>query len=204
MLINAQNLMVSELASSDETRWNLAGVYMCPMATAATDGRCLGIVSTPPDDPRDFPGVGDAESQPPPAIVPLAAVKQALKSIPKKAAKRLPILANVAVSGENGRRRLVTTDLESTTPVDVKTLEGSDFPDFQAVIPQTAPTFRIAFNAALLGKVLQTAARMSAKGVMLEFFDDPADGPGVKPVKITAELHDTGQSALFLVMPMRI
>jgi hypothetical protein len=204
MLVNAQNLLVSELASSEDTRGNLNGLYVCPFGTVATDGHCLGAVTAPTDDPRDFPSIGDAESQPPPAIVPVAAVKQALKNIPKKAAKQHPILANVAVSGENGSRRLVTTDLESTSPIDVKTREGSDFPDFQGCMPQTAPTFRIAFNAALLGKVLQTAARMGANGVMLEFFDDPAEGPGVKPVRITAELRDTQQTALFLIMPMRI
>src|SRR5215472_10038901 len=137
MLVNAANLLVSELASTDDTRLNLTGLYVCPLATVATDGHALGAVTTPPVDARDFPQVDglDAGAMPPPAIVPKAAVTQALKAIPKKAAKRHPILAHVAIDGQNGTRRLVTTDLESTTPVETKTLEGSDFPDWQAIMP---------------------------------------------------------------------
>jgi hypothetical protein len=203
MLLNAQNLTVGELASKDKGRLNIHGVYVCPLVTVATDGHCLGAVTTPDVNPDDYPtvdcgGIGTPTDYPPPAVIPSHAVTAALRNIPKKAAKRIPVLANVVVVGDNGSRRLVTTDLDATYPVDVRTVDGADFPDWQRVIPTEPPTLTIGFNADLMARVCATAAKMGAKGMRFSFTDD------THAVTITADLPETGQSALFLVMPMRI
>jgi DNA polymerase III sliding clamp (beta) subunit (PCNA family) len=199
MLLNAQNLMIAELASSDETRSNLNGLYVCPLVTVATDGHCLGAITTPTDDPHDFPAIGGItgdEAPPPPAIVPRSACRDALKAIPKKTHQ--PILRHVYVTGENGTRRLLATDVDTVHPIETKTGDGAKFPDWQACIPQTVPTFTIAVNPALLAKVCTTAAKLGAKAIKLELRDPTS------PMVATATLPETGQSALFLVMPVRL
>lgn len=203
MLLNANNLKLVDLASTDESRYNVAGLYVCALATVATDGHVLGAVATPTDDPADFPqvlnGNGGAwwEKELPPAILPRQACQDALKAIPKK--PRQPVLGNALLTGDTigSARCLVTTDLDTTKVTETKAVHA-EFPDWQACVPGGQPTLTVAYNPALLAKVLGLAAKMGLKAVKLEFYDD------VGPVKITGHILDTGQDVLFLVMPCRL
>lgn len=206
VFLNRHNLALVELASKDACRFALCGVYVEAGRTIATDGHCLGIVDTPKVEAIEFPDAGDVETPTAalkPAIIPTDGCKAIAKALPRRS--HLPVLLNARVdvnrTNANGSVRVVSTDLETTTPVDVKKIEG-EFPDVSQVLPSGEPVLTIGFNALLLARVLKVAgtmARGAANGVKLEFFDKKGTGP----VKITCETEE-GQAATFLVMPVRL
>lgn len=206
MYLNRANLEIAALASTDASRLGLCSVRVEAGRTMATDGHALGIVATPALDPKDYPAVGgltetDAGFQP--CSIPVDTAKALLRAIPKRS--HVPVLAcakvDVAASNANGVFRAVTTDLETTTPVEGRKIEAS-YPDVDQVVPSGKPAHTTAFDASLLGKVLTTAVKMGLRGrtptVTLAFYGKDGEGP----VKITAET-EAGQAVTFVVMPVR-
>ena len=208
LLLSRANLELAALASSDSTRTNLAGLYVTPECTVATDGHALGIVDAPQTDGADFPRVAGMEPQPAetlkPCIIPTDGAKRMVKALPRRS--RVPVLehacVDVAHSNVNGTFRAVTTDLETTTPIEVRKVDG-EFPMYSQVIPGGEPVFSIGFDTCLLRRVLDVAVKCKgrdykgAAGFRFDFY-----GPDA-PVKITGT-NDGGQRLTFLVMPYRL
>src|SRR5437867_1836182 len=113
--------------------------------------------------------------------------KGILKALPKRSS--LPILEHACVdvpaSNVNGTFRAVATDLETTTPIEVRKVDG-EFPTYSQVIPGGEPVFSIGFDTCLLRRVLDVAVKCKgrdykgAAGFRFDFY-----GPDA-PVKITS------------------
>jgi len=214
MYLNKANLELAALACTDAGRTNLAVLRVEPTRTIATDGHVLGIVDVPALDPKDYPAVGgltETDAAFEACSIPVPAARALLKAIPK--ARHQPILRNakvdVAASNANGTFRAVTTDLETTTPIEARKVDET-FPDIAQVMPTGEPRLRVAFDAALLAHVLSTAVKMGLPGknnaVTLEFFRDhnaSKDTATPQPLKITGKTTE-GQAITFLVMPCRV
>ena len=130
------------------------------------------------------------------------------KSIPKKS--NLPVLAHAKVdivaSNQNGSFRAVTTDLERTTPIEARKVDG-DFHDFAQVIPSGDVAFEIGFNAELLAKVLKVAGAFNERSHAVKLtFHKTAKGKidPSGPMTITATCVDTDQTGTFVIMPMHL
>ena len=212
LLLNRANLELVALASTDENRGAITGLYITPTRTVATDGHCLGMVDTPAVDAADFPAVeGFAPSAEPliPCVLPADAARTLLKNLKRS---HLPILEHVAVDVEktnrNGTIHALTTDLDTTTPVVSRHLDADAYPAINQVMPTGKPAYTVAFDAVLLARVLQTIAKVKGgkKGekcvVKFDLFGSGSD-QGLKPLKITGTT-EVQQTFSFLIMPCRL
>jgi DNA polymerase III sliding clamp (beta) subunit (PCNA family) len=216
ILLTKASLAVVACASTDAGRVNLQGVHVTPTHTMATDGYMLAMVShQTATDPADFPAVGGvAQPTEPlmPCTIPTDAVKKMLAAFPK-ANKYQPILdhalVDVVQSNATGSLHVVTTDIDTTTPVQAKKIDMA-FPDVAQVVPSTPPGFTIGLDAGLLVTILQAAIKAKGKSrsgqTILTFgFDPDAKDPTttLASMRITGT-NDAGQELTFLLMPCRV
>jgi len=207
MLLNRHNLSIVALASKDETRHSLQGVRVTKDYTEATDGYRLARVTVPTGNPAEFPNVGITANGSMPAVtVPATAAKALEKALPRPGrSRRLPILENALVDTEAAQRgtfRAIATDLETQTPVEAAVIEGQ-YPDSDPVFPGGEPLATVHINGLYLAECAKLAAGMTngrSHGIKLLIYDKD----GLAPVKIEATNPDTGQTATFLIMPMRL
>lgn len=210
MLLSRSSLAVVAVASDELARPQLNGVHVAPDGTCtATDGHRLIRVGPVTADAADFPACGQGVVALPAGgfILPSAAAREALKSIPKGRHYHFPILQHVklaelaAANGVPGRGVLVATDLDTTKRTEFRPLEGP-YPNCDAVIPKGEPVFRIGFNLALLAEVCATLGALSADRLcregVLEFH-----GP-LSPCVITVSSPENGQPVTALVMPLKV
>ena len=218
MLLNRHNLSLTALCSKDPACVNLNGLHITPTHTEATDGHCAGRVTLPVCDTEDFPpcgGVVSSSEQLKPCLVPREAIERLAKSIPTKAAARMPVLGHVRVdvvaTNANNHFRAVTTDMQTVTPIEAQKAEGT-FPDMEQVFPTDTPYITVGFNAELMAKVLKVAGAFNGRNhaVKLDIFltaKEKEAGDGLSqsiPMRLTATDVETGQTGTFLVMPMRL
>ena len=169
----------------------------------ATDGHRLGVIGHQTNHPgADYPCKGYCPAQPDeklePVIVPLDAVKEWAKSIPK--AKTMAVLEHVAINvhatNANGTIEAFTTDLENVRQHNARKIDGK-FPNYQNVIPSGNPVAYTHVNAEYLmqlGKAFKDAG-MPVISIQL-------NGP-LSPMKFTGENLDTGQKATAVLMPVK-
>lgn len=200
MLLSRANLLASNAAATDSTRYALNGLHVDPDGTTvATDGAQLIAVAPCPADVQDYPGGSTADLGGDGVTIPTDMVNEAAKSIPKRKAK--PILENVLLGSDNGTVALSTTDLSRRRSVDCEPVEGN-WPDWRDIVSLDRPdSIKVTINPKMLSALLATLARACPRksvdsAVILEIVD------GKAPIMVRAQNEDTGQRALGVLMPM--
>jgi DNA polymerase III sliding clamp (beta) subunit (PCNA family) len=207
MLIKKKPLeFVKVFAGKTDTRYILNGVHITEDYLTATDGKILGRIEqdktlTAKDYPN-VPGIDSQRSQEPlkGVIVPVDGIDVLIRAIPR-AAKTMPILKTVIINTQetNAGPLFVAgaTDLETTTPINIKPIEGM-FPDVNQVIPTEKLTTVFCMDPGLLGKAMLAASKLGLTFVKFEHDSDKV----LSPVKITGVTED-GQNVTMVVMPVR-
>ncbi len=201
-LINKDHAVVVKAASDDETRYIIQSVLIEEtekgIRTVATDGRMLAMVEDDNTlDVKEFPenvipaGAPNGATS---AIVPVQAIKDAVKGLPKKTT--LPVLQNVLIVLGKDQTTLGTTDLETPKVITAKNIEGT-YPNYNQVIPKSdKKNLSIGFAPELMLRAFQIAKDFGLWGIKMEF-----SGP-LCPVKMTGEKG--GKRLTIVVMPVRL
>lgn len=209
-LIDRQWSAVANVASKDEVRRYLCGVHLTAteekVRAEATDGGALLRVEAPRQKVEDFPAIPGLEAGNLDAgIIPADTYAKFLRANKAKR-DRLPILANVAVSMQNGDRHSVTlafTDLENPTVTRTPLVEGP-FPNVDTVIPKGDPVATFSVDPVLLANLLLSIAdvlpdaRRGSHVVSFRVYSKDTD----KPVRIDAE--EGGTTALGVIAQKRV
>jgi len=207
-LLGKRNLEIIKLASNDETRQALNGLYVDGDTTVVTDGHKLIRVKSQSPPVCDWPVNGIKWTVEEPFIIDKKTVEKALKNIPKKQA--MPILHNVAVGlikvdeGEVKKAVCQTTDLERTENIEARTVEGK-FPDYKRVIPDyenESEYSRIGISAKYLMEVCSVLKNYDEKmGFVTLYFKK--EGTENHSIVLTAE-DGEGNEATAVIMPVRL
>ncbi len=205
MLLNKTSLLAVRCASDDPSRPTLHGVYITPKETVATNGHCLIKVTHTNEKESDFPEVqgfshGDLKELKP-FILPSESALTCLKAIPKGRGI-LPIFQHVGidVNATNANGTALTCVNNSNNP-QTRTFrknEDASYPNYDAVIPNKAPTATLCFNPILLSDILKTIHDMDTDDAVLihVFGKDEA-------IVLEATNVKTAQKIKALVMPLR-
>lgn len=202
---------ITSFASRDSTRYQLTGAFLertkeGKAFACATDGKVLCQVTWKDEDPGYYPEVPGFSLDHKPgfkAIIATADLLKMAKSAPRatcKMAKAKPILAKIAIDeiASNGRVPTVTTDLETTSRIDVQPIEGT-FPDYTvATKPLKQELVRIRVNAEYLAKALVALVGMvpDKDNPCIDLVIQDAEHP-IRLERSTPEIQ-----ALGLVMPV--
>tara|TARA_R110000751_G_scaffold195844_2_gene301240 strand:- start:181 stop:846 length:666 start_codon:yes stop_codon:yes gene_type:complete len=183
MIYSKKQLEAVEIASKDETRYALNGLFLDSNGdTVATDGHLLVRISAngAAPDPELFAIGSDELAQIPDdgVIVPRDVIAKAIKFIPKKKSDpdfRKGVALTKATSGEV---ELSSDDIDGSDRSSGEPINTGAFPKFKNVIPeyQHNDTFRrVAVNANLLIKLLKLAATGENNQVVIHIPESSLD-----------------------------
>jgi len=218
-LYNKKQLEIISIASPDETRGGLQGLYFDGNTTVAGDDhRIICVENTKQSSTADWPANGIKwNNQDTPFIVTKNTIQKAMKNIPKK--PDLPILKNVAI-GLKDRPDMTpqkvvcqTTDMENTDNVEAQTLD-SKYPTYKRVIPDyedSATYQRVGISARYLVEVCGLLGKYQENSKIITLYvkkDVMRNGeinvPGENfPIVVTAD-DEEGTKATAVIMPMRL
>ncbi len=218
-LFNKKQLEIINLASPDETRVALNGLYFDGNKTVVTDGhRLVYVENTKQCIKEDWPANGIKwDGLETPFLVSKNTIQKALKNIPKKT--DFPILKNVAIGlkerVENEPENVIcqTTDLENTDNIEARTI-GAKFPNYKQIIPdfENSSLFqRVGLNATYLKEVCAVMEKYNSGPRTITLYvkkDEIRDGkitlPGEHcPIVVTAN-DEEGTKATAIIMPVRL
>lgn len=175
-MLNKWNLKVAEFASQEESRYNLKAILVTDKETVGTNGHYLVWVGTPAEHKAESfpvidhaPKIQDSYSS---FLLGVDDAKKVLAALPKK--PTIPILATAGVAVKDGQPILEVTDLGCPQVFRPRPPDGK-FPNWEVVIPNKKPVFRIAVNAAYLAKVAKMCAEFgndSRPSVVMSFYGD--------------------------------
>lgn len=205
-MLNKANLEIAKLASKEKYYQDrpMAGLYVSPSETCATDGKALVIVGTP-DMPEDqFP---ETEGITPvhdfkPFIISSESALEVGKAIPKT---NIPIINFAVVSAAtdiNGSAVLATNDLKNPKVFTPKKIEGT-FPNYRVCVPDADKAkLKIGFDLTLLARTLTQLEKIanetsSIKSAVFSFTD------ATSPLRIDCQTEQ-GQHITAVVMPCQL
>jgi len=195
MLYNKLNLAVAKIASTNDSRPELASVLFTKDKTAATDSfRLIEITVDNSVRVEDYPKIEGKDVIK--EITPFLVSAKALKEIKPVKSKTMPILNYVAITFADDKQvEFSATNLETVERKMLRKVEGT-FPEYEKVIPTDEPKAKITLNANYLLDVLAILAEVNKQGtVEIEFYEDG------KPLLLKAS--NGSQSARALVMPLK-
>jgi len=196
-MYNKNNLEIYKVASKDETKVILGGVYFTGDSTVATDSSLLMEVSVPKQNIEDFPIVGEElVDVHEPFILEAKAVRDLIKDIPKNSS--LPILENIVVAKnkDKGVASLVTTDLSITNVHKVRKIIG-EYPKHKQLFPEEEPAIKLRLDPQLLKKVAELYCKTLEAGSSIEIFVHKSIN---KPIEFRAFNTETKQEIKALLM----
>ncbi len=208
-LYNKKQLEIVKIASKDETRPALQGLYIDGDTTVMTDGHKLMTVKSKPMPTEDWP----ANSIPwkknsEPFIISREQVEKCLKNIPKKS--QVKLLLNAAIGKVENEPCLVcqTTDIYSTDKVEGSEIDAK-YPNYKQVIPDYKDnenyqafgvSARYLKEVCTLLEKYQTASNMITLHVRKKNPKSDND-PARYPIVLTAD-DGEGTEAMAVIMPM--
>lgn len=207
MLIKKKPLeFVKVFAGKADTRYVLNGVEISEDYLTATDGKVLGRISQQKTlVAKDYPMVegiypSQSEDALKPVIVPIDGVDRLAKAIPTKKST-MPILKtaiiNTTVTNEGKLFLAGTTDLETTTPINIKPIAGT-FPNVNQVIPTEKLTTLFCIDPALMARAMTAAAKLGLTWMKFEQVVEKS----LSPIKITGKTEDD-EEVTIIVMPCK-
>jgi len=207
-LLGKRSLEIIKLASNDETRQALNGLYVDGDTTVVTDGHKMMRVKSQSLPVSEWPANGVKWTVEEPFIIDKKTVEKALKNIPKKQA--IPILHNAAVGlvkvgdGEAKKAVCQTTDLERTENIETRTVDGK-FPDYKRVIPDyenLEQYSRVGISAKYLMDVCSILKNYDERMNLITIYFKKEE-TGNSSIVLTAE-DGEGNEATAVIMPMRL
>jgi len=187
----------------DDTRPVLAGIFVDPennvaVAANGTDLLVMPLIELNDENYPGTPGAGDTNIES--VILPASPIKEAIKSIPTKAAKYLSALNHVKVSRANGKVILTTTDAEVARDVAVTPITGT-YPKYKELSPQYQPVGNevsvTTMAVTSLEAILKTAKLVGAQCIRLQFKDSDS------VIRIDfSRGGETNKGTIALAMPM--
>lgn len=216
-LYGKKQLEIIKLASKDETRQALAGMFIDRDTTVITDGHKLVTVKSQPKPQEDWPAnsIPWNKEDSDPFIISREQVEKAIKNIPKLG-KHDPnkILRNVAIGkvlNDQGRKELAcqTTDLDNIDNVAGREIDGK-FPNYKQVIPDYMDETKyqpIGISATYLKEICavfekyQEGSRMITLHIAKQ--TKKQKQPENYPIVLTAN-DGEGTEAMAVIMPMRL
>ena len=182
---------LSAFASKDETRYNLTGVCVDPVNSnvAATNGHFLAVVSVVKDVGDESPQNIAGET-----IIEAKALSAALKALPKKGTVATTTVG-VLKEGDDRVR------LQNCTATHVGSILAGPFPKVDQVIPPQSE-HKVGLSAVYLRTIADYVvkhATQEGKGITVYLPTDP-----LSPVRFEATVGDTADTAVFVLMPMRL
>lgn len=204
-LLNKKNLEIIKIASADQTRLALNGLYVDGDTTVATDGHRVIRVQTQSPAVEDWPANGVKWDKEEPFIMDKKTVEKALKNIPKKT--DLPILQNVGVglihTDQYDPKKIVcqTTDLDTTDNVESKPIDGI-YPDYKRIIPDYEDKEQyqcVAISAKYLKEVCMILEKYQEKSSRIQLYIKDEN----HSIVLTAE-DDNETKATAIIMPMKL
>ena len=204
-MYNRENFSVAKIASKDQGRYHLNGIYCHPKFTVGSDGKTLMIVTTPKKvDIKEMPIPTGEEliDKFDPFILDLKDAQKIEKSIPKKSP--LPILQHIVIlksESESPFVKLFTTDLQSQNITVSKKIDG-EYPEFGKVLPKGKPIKVIRVQTKLL-KALLDAIEIAQGSVEMPYVDLKIYDNGMGPIGLKSINNNTGQRITAVLMPIR-
>jgi len=212
-LYGRRQLEIIKLASKDETRTALCGLYIDRDTTVITDGHKLVTITSQPKPQEDWPAnsIPWEKDDSAPFIISREQVEKALKNLPRKAS--MPILQNVAIGkieNEEGRKDVAcqTTDLDNTDKVEGREIEAT-FPNYKQVIPPYLDDTlyqSIGISAGYLKEICTVLEKYNnSKKVVLHIAKETKKQtmPENQPIVLTAD-DEEGTEAMAVIMPMKL
>ena len=196
MLYNNNNLNITKIASKNENRPELTGVFFKSDKTVATDTFRLIEMSTPSNvKPEDYPKLPSGKTAMRGCKPFIVSAKELSKiKIPNN--KTLPIVNHLAIGHVDDQRvELLTTDLETEQVKSLRRIDGN-FPDYEKLFPVDKPIAEVELNADYLSELLNIMGKLNnLKSVKIKFH-----GPD-KPLVLEASGPD--QKARGMLMLLR-
>jgi len=196
--IDNRVVAVANAASKDDDRMALCGVHIREDGVAeATNGAILLQTNMPMVDDAEVPAsalIGEFVTKS--LVVPMDALKQAVKFIPKKGA--LDVLKGAYIAGDS----IQSTDLSVThrtkfTPYDAA------YPDTNLVIPPWRGSSRNVTRISVQTLEIMAKAAKAAKAKTIEFtMTDNMDEIELEPISITM-LNEDGPVVSGVAMPCK-
>lgn len=193
MLIKKKPLeFVRTFAGKNDTRLVLNGVFIENDKMTATDEHILGQISHDKNlSVKDYPKVpglheSDLEQPLKPVIVPNDGVDALIRAI-----------VNTTQTNKGPLFIAGTTDLETTTPINVKKIKG-EYPNTEGAIPWNEVTTLFVVDPALLARAMTAAAKLGLTSVT---FSQKTEENSY-PIKITGKTID-GEDVTIAVMALR-
>ena len=215
MLINRANLAIAGLASSGEGRTGCEGVRVTAGETVATNGHVLGRVTLPIGDESEFPvvpGLGEVSgASGEGATLPAALVKQLGAMLPKVKHATVRECARIDEGATTAEWIVVGVVNDGGAQVVQSPGTGVAFVDWRQVMPKAdrpvAGTMGI--SARYLRDVCDAVIKGGFGGRMGTVkLTVPAPESGKTeawgPIVMETKREDTGQEAVFLIMPCRL
>ena len=173
MQLDKAILALRHVASSDETRVNLSGIYLTASEACATSGYALATVKHL-EAPEARPEVDGGEPELKPCILGKEDAAAIEKAIPKARHRALAVLPELDTAAANANGHLTVTI--GATVMNPPKVEG-EFPDYSTVLPKGEPTFRVGFNVGLLNDLLKVAKAAGdgdrlSEVLVLEFYGE--------------------------------
>jgi hypothetical protein len=203
MIYNEHNLAVAKIASKDERRPAITGVYFMKDKSVATDSfRLLEVSVSDKDRVESFNKLMKVRSQPSalmgfkPFIVPAKAVKEI--KIKKNSSSLLSIEEYAGVKHVDNKKVEFITTGEGGADIKVMARIDDKFPDYEGIFPagSVKPEAEILINAELLAELLAVMGKINDKReVKIKIY-----GPE-KPVVL--EVKGEGQKGRGMIMPIR-
>jgi len=203
---NRASLAVRLAASKDESRHNLAGVYLTPTCAVGSNGHILAQVThslperdTPHGIVEPYPSTSTVADN---ALIPTQALEQALKAIPKNPTAPLWQHAFICCNGKQGRWATTDTSLKQGTSKQGAEflLIDAEYPNYPQVLPKDPAKFSIDLNVDLLATLCKIAQEFHGKGNALPRITlQLRDETGPATIKAT---NINGQKLLGLIMPL--
>jgi hypothetical protein len=201
-VFNKHNFEIAKLASTEESRFTINGIYVTPGATYVTDGHLAVKVTAPAVQPSLFPatdGIEAAEWFSPFVLDRETALKVA-KAIPKKGGPSSQIVAIDTSTEVDSSATMAVNELVRQDIIRSQKLP-SEFPDIEKILPDpNAARFTIAFSPALLLSLAQQIDKfcggMQVPTVVIRLYD------AQKGVRFDADGID--QKLTAVLMPQRV
>jgi len=202
MIYNKNNLLVHNIASTDESRPELNSLLFLPDRTVSTDSyKLLEVKNNSTISSEDIPILPSGNK---PLvnfakkgyIIPVKAVKKVLSNIPSKPS--LPILKNCwfTTGADPKVSNISTTDLEQADTVSVRGIDGQ-YPDYKKIMPDISKDHRkITVNAKYLRDLCNTISKMSIDNIDI-YIKGSTD-----PITIKAKT-DNDQTVTGLLIPIK-
>jgi len=202
MFFNKYNFLIKDFTDKANVRPEIAGIFVKPNETCATDSfTMIKVSSVKGFDVKDYPVLPHRPKIPTnfnPFILPSEKAQDLVKIVSKSKNYSLPILNNIVVMRRSKNDvELGATDLESVNSIQSRIIEG-EYPRYNDIFVERGKYIEVSLNPDFLKKIASFYSSFSdKKGIVMRI---PVNGES--PIRFFGKRSD-GQTAEALLMPIK-